>query len=372
MLMHLQSRGGPRPQRIGLLCSWVGRMVAAGVVPIAIGSAQAPPRTGELTTSAIARRATPATVTIIALGRNRDTLALGSGFLVRSNGVVLTNWHVIRDAYSAVVVLSDGTQVEPVLFVAADRSADIAVLRIPGAHHATIQIEPAVPQIGSRVVIVSSPLGLSTTVSEGIVSARRVLSDREFIQVTAPISPGSSGAPILNSHGAAFAIASATIEAGQALNFGVPIRSAEPLLAAVAIVVPLSEVTDWRSADGKALPVTNAVSVYEGSVANNTLPEWPASLRIEITGWDPSPHGYLTVGSPLGGSGPVTVGWVGDSVMMITISETADTILWLGGYRREALSGPYRIIGGPWSGQSGTWAATLRSGPPLPARRRRP
>jgi len=334
----------------------------------AFGQAAVPTR--DLTTAAIAQRTTPATVTIITFGRSGDTLGLGSGFFVSPSGAIITNWHVIRDAYDAVVILADGTELKPVLFLGADKRADIALIEVPQGTYPIVPLANDVPPIGTRVVVIGSPLGLSATVSEGIISARRTVEGRELVQVTAALSPGSSGGPVVNAQGSVIAIATASLEAGQALNFGVPVGYAKQLLRMTARARQLASATEWRSMRAAAEVGTVVVGVYEGSVANATLPDWPGSLRIEFTGWTPSAHGYLTIGPPLAGSGPVTAGWLGDSIAMMTISETADTILWFAPYRPTLLKGFYHIVGGAWKGQHGIWEVSLKSGSPIPLRQR--
>jgi S1-C subfamily serine protease len=227
-------------------CAQAGLSFLLALVWVSLATGQTPSSSSDLTTAVIAERVIPATATIVSFDRNHDTLSLGSAFFVRPGGILITNWHVISHAYSAVVVYGDGRN-ESVLFVAADKAADVAVLKVGGQGHVTIPLSREVPQVGSKVVVVGSPLGLSTTVSEGIVSARRSIEGRDFVQVTAAISHGSSGAPILNPQGAAFAIATASIEAGQALNFGVPVGYADALLASTAAPRPLADVTEWRS-----------------------------------------------------------------------------------------------------------------------------
>jgi hypothetical protein len=92
--------------------------------------------------------------------------------------------------------------------------------------------------VGARLVVIGSPLGLSQTVSEGIVSAIRVFNGRRLLQMSAPISPGSSGGPVLNDRGAVVAVATAYLAGGQQLNFAVPIAEAVRLSTASAHAAP--------------------------------------------------------------------------------------------------------------------------------------
>ena len=338
-------------------------------------NAQVRPAGNELTTASIAQRALPATVTILTLGDLGDTLGLGSGFLVRSDGVVITNWHVVQGAYRAIIILPNGNRVQDVKYLASNRPADLVLLKIPVTSMPILPLEDSVPLIGSRVVVVGSPLGLSQTVSEGIVSASRVVGGLQYVQLTAAISPGSSGGPILDAFGHVFAVATATITSGQALNFGVPVRYAHHLLREALQPRPLAATTAKASPQARMTASDNNatspfISIYEGTVTNDGFPDWPATLHIGFEGWTPSPHGYLLIGSPLGGSGPVSLGWIQDQLGLLTHGENGDTIFWLGRLAGDEITGTYRVIGGKWTGQTGEWAVKRRSGVPLPKRPR--
>jgi len=211
-------------------------------------------------TAAIARIATPATVTIVSLGANGDTLGLGSGFLVRANGTVVTNFHVLRGASSAVVVLATQERFDRVRVIDADSDADIALLKIPGSGLPCLPTRVTNPAVGERVVAIGSPLGLSQTVSEGIVSAVRVVRGRQLIQITAPISPGSSGGAVMDGAGRVFAISTSYMGGGQQLNFSVPVRYALGLLGdaqttrSIAAVFASAQATATAQVSSTALP----------------------------------------------------------------------------------------------------------------------
>jgi S1-C subfamily serine protease len=368
-----------------VLASWwrgaVVTVIARRILLVAVSLlatrlvAQVRPARNELTTAGIAQRAIPATVTIVTLGDLGDTLGLGSGFLVRSDGVVITNWHVVQGAYRAIIILSNGNRVQDVKYLASNRTADLVLLKIPVTNLPILPLDDSVPLIGSRVVVVGSPLGLSQTVSEGIVSASRVVGGLQYVQLTAAISPGSSGGPILDASGHVFAVATATITSGQALNFGVPVRYARSLLRGTPQPRPLAATTARSSPQPRLNADDNDatspfISIYEGTVTNDGFPDWPATLHIGFEGWTPSPHGYLLIGSPLGGSGPVTLGWIQDQLGLLTHGENGDTIFWIGRLVGDDMTGTYRVIGGKWTGQTGRWAVHRRSGVGLPKRPR--
>lgn len=195
------------------------------------GSPLAAQRRPVLTTTQIAARVIPATVTIEIFGASGEHIKQGSGFLIRPDGVVLTNYHVMAGGHTAVVRMASGAEFSAVRGLVGDSVHDLAILRVVGNSLRTIDTFRDSLPIGSKVVVVGTPIGLEATVSEGIVSGRRRLGDTELIQMTAPISPGSSGGPVVNDRGEAIGISVLTVTTGQALNFAVPIRYALDLLA---------------------------------------------------------------------------------------------------------------------------------------------
>jgi len=181
-------------------------------------------------------------VVLVTLYDDRGTkVASGSGFFVSSDGKLVTNHHVIEGAAKATVSLSDGREVGVKRILADDPAHDIAVVQVEGAGYPPLPIgDTAALHVGDDVVVVGSPLGLSTTVSSGIVAAVReeglshesrfdeeTESDKKMmaawgLQITAPVSHGSSGSPILNANGEVVGVAVAVLGEGENINFGVP------------------------------------------------------------------------------------------------------------------------------------------------------
>jgi hypothetical protein len=200
-------------------------------VPLA-GAAQdtAAKKATQATLEELAAYATPAVVLLDV--RTPTGSRQGSGFIVDASGRILTNYHVVRDARSVRVKLSSGDIYDEVEILAEDERRDIAVLRVPGFDL------PALPlgnsdsvRIGTAVVLIGSPLGLENTVSTGIISGRRQEEEGyKLLQVSAPASPGSSGGAVLTANGDVVGIAVSQLEAGQNLNFAVPINYARGLL----------------------------------------------------------------------------------------------------------------------------------------------
>ena len=183
---------------------------------------------------ALARRSVKAVVLIVVSDKTGKEIGRGSGFVVSSDGKVVTNYHVIAGADSAIIKFPSGAfyLVEGVL--AADQEKDIAVLKASGKDFSFLAMgDSDQVQIGEEVVAIGSPLGLlEATVSSGIVSGIREQGNLKFIQTTAPISPGSSGGALLNLKGDAIGITSEIYTKGQNLNLAVPVNYIKPLLAA--------------------------------------------------------------------------------------------------------------------------------------------
>ena len=206
-------------------------LLVAGVlcfVPSAWVRAQVTP--GPLSTAEIARRGLPTTVTIFAIDQAGDTISQGSGVVIRSNGIIVTNWHVLEGASGLAITLSTGETFRRALFIEGDSTLDLALLKIAAVNIRAASTNPALPDVGEKLVAIGSPLGLSRTVSEGIVSANRIVGGRRLLQMSTPISPGSSGGPVFNQRGQVVAVATSYLEGGQQLNFAVPISYALGLI----------------------------------------------------------------------------------------------------------------------------------------------
>lgn len=189
-----------------------------------------------LTPADIAARALPSVVTI------RTAHSLGTGFLVRADGWVATNLHVVVGGPKVVVTLRDGRDLPVVELLAANPDHDLALVRVEAHGLPTLALgDSDAMRPGDPVVAIGNPMGLEDTVSNGLVSARRkVENGLEVLQVSAPIAPGSSGGPIFNDRGEVIGVATAVVEGGQNLAFGMPIRYLAPMIEKPA-PMPFSE-----------------------------------------------------------------------------------------------------------------------------------
>jgi tetratricopeptide (TPR) repeat protein len=172
----------------------------------------------------LVRRIKPSAVAIETYDVRGEKLARGSGFFVDQDRVV-TNRHVIENASRAEVHTSTGS-VYPVKGVlAVDAEGDIALLKvdIPPDTIRPLSLDRTSPQEGESVVVIGNPFGLEGSVTNGIVSAvRDIPTFGRIIQITAPISPGSSGSPVVNMQGQVIGVATLQITGGQSVNFAIP------------------------------------------------------------------------------------------------------------------------------------------------------
>lgn len=160
----------------------------------------------------------------------------GTGFFLRGpRGVVaVTNAHVVAEAVKAVCTLSDGSKLESDGVWGISEDIDIAVLALPALPDAALPIEKGIPVVGESVAVLGNPLGFGDTLSSGIVSALRSDSDGNlgYVQITAPISRGSSGSPVLNKNSRVIGMAAFTHKGGQSLNFAISARALWEFLSA--------------------------------------------------------------------------------------------------------------------------------------------
>ena len=166
----------------------------------------------------------------------RRDKSLGSGFIINKEGYIITNDHVVRDAETIQVALSN-EKTYTAKVVGSDQKTDIAIIKIT----ANEQLPTAVLgdsdklQVGQWAVAIGNPFGLNRTVTVGVVSATGrsnmgIETYEDFIQTDTSINPGNSGGPLLNIYGEVIGINTAIVAAGQGIGFAIPINMAKQVV----------------------------------------------------------------------------------------------------------------------------------------------
>jgi S1-C subfamily serine protease len=212
-------------RRAAALAALVGAVLSVGVAA------------AQETIAALHKRARDAVFLLRVFDAGGSEIGTGTGFLVQ-DGLVVTNHHVVEGAFRVEAVLADERKVRATGIVALDEDLDLALLRLEPVALRPLQLDTGTVEPGDRVIVLGSPLGLSLSVSDGIVAALRPLGlggdtglNSPLLQITAPISPGSSGSPVLNTRGVVVGVAQAVLIEGQNVNLAVPADSVRALLA---------------------------------------------------------------------------------------------------------------------------------------------
>ena len=185
--------------------------------------------------TAVAAAVEPSVFTII------TNKGLGSGWVVHSDSggsELLTNFHVVEDAWNSGVVTVDVRQADRTIqgtVARIDRNDDLAVVHVTPRLPALKALARR-PPLGATVMAVGSPLGFGGSVSIGVVSGFRSLGGSDYMQFSAPISPGNSGGPVVDREGHVLAVATAKLigDGVEALSLGIPVQTACALLVVCA------------------------------------------------------------------------------------------------------------------------------------------
>ncbi|MCR4656891.1 MAG: trypsin-like peptidase domain-containing protein [Lachnospiraceae bacterium] len=174
--------------------------------------------------SEIFKLISPAVAEVTIYDEGGQEESFGSGFFVDGEGKLVTNYHVMEGAYSATALLSDGNEYEITDILASNRLLDLAIVQVDISGNEHLVLSDTSVMTGETVYALGSSRGFTGTFSQGIVSnAARYFGDEKYIQITAPISPGNSGGPLVNVYGDVVGINTMTYAEGQNLNFAIDI-----------------------------------------------------------------------------------------------------------------------------------------------------
>ena len=179
----------------------------------------------KLTVAEIYSRYSPSVVSIKTKNKENDELGSGSGFVISQDGFIVTNAHVIKGAHQLELKINGKTFNDSTL-VKNIQDLDIVILKVDAHGLKPLYIGNSEGLFGGQfIVALGNPMGFEQSVSSGIVSAVRTNRQMKVIQITAPLSPGSSGGPLLNEYGEVVGITTlASFFMAQNLNFAVPIN----------------------------------------------------------------------------------------------------------------------------------------------------
>jgi S1-C subfamily serine protease len=204
----------------------------------------------------IVAKAKPAIVEIVITDAKGTPKTQGTGFFVSPDGLVVTNRHVIEGANSITAVSNTGAMFLFERVVSQPPGADIAVLKFRATHVPFLKLGDSTRAVeGQKVIVIGSPTGLMGTVSDGVISAFR--ENRSLIQITAPISHGSSGSPVIDENGQVIGVATIVSAEGQNLNFAIPVETVSAAL--------MQEPSEEVAGSGLAIPTQTPPPATDGS-----------------------------------------------------------------------------------------------------------
>lgn len=286
--------------------------VAAAVIATACSGTIQSPNKARLTTREIVDQSKPGIVRIEShFGDGKE--GVGTGFIVSKDGRIATNMHVLFDVEGELgvatrvdVVLLDGRKFPVASVISADPKRDLAVLQISGAPASLSSLslgDSDKVSAGDRVIAIGNPLGvLDYTVSDGLISSVRPVSeDLTMLQISAPISQGSSGGPLFNNFGEVIGVATAISREGQNLNFAIPSNYLRPMVHKQGGLT-LSELgakfqpPQRKQPDGTAPRVTRRIPMHDVALLDDCGPEAIARAVQAISD-------AISVGAPVYNSG---------------------------------------------------------------------
>lgn len=276
--------------------------------------------------------------------RSRREQSLGSGFIISHDGYIVTNEHVVRDAESIRVKLSND-KVYEARVVGGDAKTDIAVIKINASDLPVAVLGDSDRiEVGQWAIAIGNPFGLERSMTVGVISATGrtnvgIESIENFIQTDASINPGNSGGPLLNIHGEVIGINTAIVAAGQGIGFAIPTNMARPIISQLMdkgkvtrawLGISISPVTEEIAArTGMQKPRGALVSeLFEGGPAD-AAGMMPGDVIVSFSGTDvkdPSHLQHLVASAAIGNPVRVSVFRSGRTIVLSVVPGNADRV----------------------------------------------
>ena len=236
----------------------------------------------EKTAADILKKNLNAVATLIVYDKNHDPISQGSGFFINHKGMLATNYHVIKNGWDVEAKMSSGAYYRLKGVVKKNPEEDLIILQFDAKDTPSVELgDSELLEPGQKIFAIGTPVGLESTVSEGIVSnPKREIEGHEFIQFTAPISPGNSGGGLFNKNGDAVGVTAASKdipEAGehggtQNLNFAVPINKLKVGLAGEVSPLAAGSAAYYYSLGNLAdneMKYDKAIELYEKAITQD-------------------------------------------------------------------------------------------------------
>jgi tetratricopeptide (TPR) repeat protein len=238
------------------------------------------PKKREKTVTEIVSEVKKSIVLIHTFDDEDNPIAQGSGFFIEKDKII-TNRHLLRGAHK-VKIKSHSKEFYAINVLADNRDCDLIILSVPFdvADTNPPPLNHSFPKVGEKIIVIGNPLGLEATVSDGIVSAFRELKPLgKIIQITSPISPGSSGSPVFNLYGEVIGVASFQIYQGQNLNFAIPISKIKELTTPEDDDIFSLNFVDPKLVESEKDPFKTGLDFFEKKDYENAMTYFKLALK---------------------------------------------------------------------------------------------
>jgi Trypsin-like serine proteases, typically periplasmic, contain C-terminal PDZ domain len=219
--------------------------------------------------------------------KDGDPLLQGTGFFIDSVGKIVSNYHVFSGAYSAIIYTTDNKEYGLKELLKSSKDYDIIVFSINAPKNKIfnyVKFESKKPEKGEDIFVIGNPLGLENSVSKGIISGIHTIKELGSIyQITAPISPGSSGSPVFNFKGYVIGVASFQLINGQNLNFAIDINCVKKIITNDALLLPINVIKHLPKSKQESINIIDSLMDKQDTLSlyfvNEYIKQYPKSFE---------------------------------------------------------------------------------------------